>query len=83
MLKLSWYKGDKSKSLTYYTALRWAGRTMRCVGGGRTQATDHAAHPLRATATFVKRGAATHNADDIVIIIVLGALLLVDLARVT
>ena len=56
---------------------------MRCVGGGRTQATDHAAYTLRATATFVKRGAATHNADDIVIIIVLGALLLVDIARVT
>ena len=76
-------QGRRVQASTYYTALRWAGRTMRCVGGGRTQATDHAARPLRATATFVKRGAATHNADDIVIIIVLGALLLVDLARVT
>ena len=80
MLKLSWYKGDKSKSLlttmVHCAALGWAGRTMRCAGGGRTQATDHAARTLRATATFVKRGAATHNADDIVIIIVLGALLL-------
>lgn len=76
MLKLSWYKGDKSKSLL--TTLRCVGLGERCaaLGGGRTQATDHAAHTLRATATFVKRGAATHNADDIVIIIVLGALLL-------